>query len=76
MNVKHKLKDGREILIKQLTIKDLDIISSLQQKVLETLTTQSFLSPLTEEEFLYILNGKGTMIGAFLKDRLIAFLAC
>ena len=47
----------------------------LQEKVIASLNVASFLQPLSEEEFLFILNGNGSMIGAFHDDRLIAFRA-
>ncbi|NYF25404.1 GNAT family N-acetyltransferase [Sporosarcina sp. JAI121] len=75
MKQKHILKNGQEITIIQLTVDQLDEILALQRKVVETLTTESFLQPLTEGEFLYILNGKGIMIGAYYNERLIAFRA-
>ena len=69
------LKNGKEIEIRHLTTKNLDEILLLQHKVIEALTTDSFLQPLSEEEFSYILNGKGFMIGAYYNDKLIAFRA-
>ncbi|WP_438311842.1 GNAT family N-acetyltransferase [Sporosarcina sp. FA9] len=75
MITKHVLKNGFEISIKRLNAHDLDEIMSLQLKVVKELTTESFLQPLEEEEFLYILNGKGLMIGAFYNEELIAFRA-
>ena len=69
------LKNGKETEIRQLTIKNLDEILLLQRKVIDALTTGSFLQPLSEEEFSTILNGKGLMIGAYFNDELIAFRA-
>lgn len=75
--MKHQLtlKDGRILTIVRLTAEQLSEILALQQRVLGALTTGAFLQPLTEEEFLPILKGKGIMIGAYYKERLIAFRA-
>ena len=75
MTKKLTLKDGRELTIVQLTKEQLPSILILQEKILTNLATESFLQPLTEEEFLYILRGKGMMIGAYYEDQLIAFRA-
>jgi hypothetical protein len=48
---------------------------TLQEKVIDNLTVASFLQSLSEEEFHYILDGNGTMIGAFHGSHLIAFRA-
>lgn len=69
------LENGIEIEIRRLTDKNLNEIQSLQLKVIEALTTDSFLQPLSDEEFLFILKGKGFMIGAYYNDKLIAFRA-
>ena len=75
MKQKHLLKNGYEITIRRLEADQLDEILTLQRKVIESLSTGSFLQPLTEEEFSYILNGKGLMIGAYYHEQLIAFRA-
>ena len=59
----------------RLTIHHLSEILTLQRKVIASLATKTFLQPLKEEEFNYILNGKGQMIGAYYKEQLIAFRA-
>ncbi|MCM3636981.1 hypothetical protein M3152_04545 [Sporosarcina luteola] len=69
------LRNGQEVTIRSLVHKDLEIIMGLQEKVIASLEVTSFLQPLSEEEFLVILNGNGSMIGAFHNDRLIAFRA-
>ena len=69
------LKNGKEIEIRRLTAKNLNEILLLQRKVIDALTTDSFLQPLSEDEFSFILNGKGFMIGAYYNDKLIAFRA-
>ena len=69
------LGNGKEIEIRHLTVKNLNKIFLLQSNVIDALTTESFLQPLSEEEFTTILNGKGFMIGAYYNDKLIAFRA-
>ncbi|WP_186671634.1 GNAT family N-acetyltransferase [Sporosarcina sp. BP05] len=75
MKQNHLLKNGNEITIVRLTVDQLDEILLLQRKVIGSLSTGSFLQPLMEEEYTYILNGKGLMIGAYYKEQLIAFRA-
>lgn len=53
----------------------LDEILTLQQKVYESLPDKKVLQPLTKEEFLYILNGQGKMVGAYIEKEMIAFRA-
>jgi hypothetical protein len=75
MNNIRVLKNGNEIVIRQLSVTHLGEILSLQRKVIATLATKTFLQPLNEEEFLLILNGKGLLFGAYHKNQLIAFRA-
>lgn len=75
MNKELILRSGQEVTIRSMTLDDLESIMDLQEKVIATLTVTSFLQPLSEEEFHFILNGKGSMIGAFHESRLIAFRA-
>ncbi|MCC2389541.1 GNAT family N-acetyltransferase [Bacillus pacificus] len=58
-----------------LTLENIEQILSLQNVVVETLEDKSRLQPLSLEEFQYILEGNGMMIGAFIKNELIAFRA-
>jgi hypothetical protein len=69
------LKNGKEIEIRHLSVKNINEILLLQRKVIDALTTDSFLQPLSGEEFSTILNGKGLMIGAYFDNVLIAFRA-
>jgi hypothetical protein len=69
------LKNGKEIEIRHLSVKNINEILLLQRKVIDALTTDSFLQPLSDEEFSTILNGKGLMIGAYFDNVLIAFRA-
>ncbi|MGH1144428.1 GNAT family N-acetyltransferase [Bacillus pseudomycoides] len=50
-------------------------ILSLQNVVIEALENTDSLQPLTLEEYQYILNGNGLIIGAFVDQELIAFRA-
>ncbi|MCG7344604.1 GNAT family N-acetyltransferase [Sporosarcina sp. ACRSL] len=69
------LRNGQKVTIRNLTVNELGPIIELQEKVIGSLEVASFLQPLSEEEFRYILKGNGTMIGAFYGNRLIAFRA-
>ncbi|MDN4495565.1 GNAT family N-acetyltransferase [Ureibacillus sp. BA0131] len=53
----------------------LSSLMALQEVVYEDLPNKDTLQPLSEEEFLYILEGQGLIIGAFVADELIAFRA-
>ncbi|MFC5604594.1 hypothetical protein [Sporosarcina koreensis] len=69
------LRSGQEVAIRNLDHNNLEQIMDLQEKVIASLDVSSFLQPLSEEEFNFILNGSGSMIGAFHGERLIAFRA-
>lgn len=75
MNHQLTLQDGRIVSIVRLTPAQLPAILALQDRVRDALTSGSFLQPLTTEEFLYILQGKGMMIGAYFEEQLVAFRA-
>lgn len=71
-----KLKQNNErFYVTLLTLENIEQILSLQNVVVETLEDKSRLQPLSLEEFQYILEGNGMMIGAFIKNELIAFRA-
>jgi len=59
----------------KLTTKYLPEVLALQEVVMESLEVQDQLQPLSEEEFLFILNGNGMLLGAFVDQKLIAFRA-
>ena len=61
--------------VTQLRPTHIPVIEKLQQEVYESLPDQSILQPLTTEEFEYILQGNGLMIGAYVEDELIGFRA-
>ncbi|HDR7902763.1 TPA: GNAT family N-acetyltransferase [Bacillus cereus] len=58
-----------------LSLEHIEQILSLQNIVVEALEDKSRLQPLSQEEFQYILEGNGMMIGAFIENELIAFRA-
>ncbi|WIY61658.1 GNAT family N-acetyltransferase [Bacillus arachidis] len=58
-----------------LSLNHVEEILSLQDIIIEALENKDRLQPLTLEEFQYILNSNGMMIGAFAGDQLIAFRA-
>lgn len=58
-----------------LSLEHIEQILSLQNVVVEALEDKSRLQPLSQEEFQYILEGNGMMIGAFIENELIAFRA-
>ncbi|GLY10775.1 GNAT family N-acetyltransferase [Pseudobacillus badius] len=66
---------GQSVRIVPLSLAQLDDILALQQFVTETLENKAVLEPLSREQFQYILEGKGLVIGAFADDQLIAFRA-
>lgn len=58
-----------------LSLEYIEQILLLQNVVVEALEDKSRLQPLSQEEFQYILEGNGMMIGAFIENELIAFRA-
>lgn len=72
-------KDGQETVVpfwvRRLTGEDLTAILRVQELVVADLDNKNILQPLSEEEFHYILDGNGLMIGAFVGNELIAFRA-
>ncbi|MGH0430235.1 GNAT family N-acetyltransferase [Bacillus hominis] len=58
-----------------LSREHIEQILSLQNVVIEALEDKGRLQPLSQEEFQYILEGNGMMIGAFIENELIAFRA-
>jgi hypothetical protein len=61
--------------VRKLYVEDLKNILGVQEQVVQALENQAILQPLEEEDYLYILEGKGLMIGAYLDEKLIAFRA-
>lgn len=80
MNPKYEgtlIKNGDPVpfTVRVLTIEHLSAILNVQAEVVHHLMDKNSLSPLTMEEFKFILEGNGFMIGAFARDELIAFRA-
>lgn len=69
------LHKKQPLYIKRLYLKDLPVIEHVQETVIESLTEKESLQPLSTEEFLFILNERGIMVGAFAEDQLIGFRA-
>lgn len=70
------LKQNNELFhVTLLSREHIEQILSLQNVVVEALEDKGRLQPLSQEEFQYILEGNGMMIGAFIKNELIAFRA-
>lgn len=67
--------NNKQYKVRHLTMNDIEHILQLQELVVQTLDNQDILQPLSYDEYQYIMNGKGMIIGAFADDRLIAFRA-
>lgn len=65
----------RPFEVKVLDKNHLPNILALQEVVYDALPNKDVLEPLTDKEFLYILEGQGLLIGAFVEEQLIAFRA-
>ncbi|MCU5378234.1 GNAT family N-acetyltransferase [Bacillus cereus] len=73
---KGSLKQNNESFhVTLLSLENIEQILSLQNVIVEALEDKSRLQPLSLEEFQYILEGNGMMIGAFIDNELIAFRA-
>ncbi|MBL5770927.1 GNAT family N-acetyltransferase [Heyndrickxia sporothermodurans] len=71
-----KLKHGViPYKVSRLASSDIEQILLLQNLVVASLEDKESLQPLTLQEFEYILDGKGLMVGAFVNEQLIAFRA-
>jgi hypothetical protein len=62
-------------LVRKITINDLHEICNVQSEVFSRLDDRNFLQPLTADEYSFILEGNGLMIGAFAGERMVAFRA-
>ena len=71
-----RLKQNNELFhVTLLSLEHIEQILLLQNVVVEALEDKSRLQPLSQEEFQYILEGNGMMIGAFIENELTAFRA-
>src|SRR5699024_1510324 len=73
INLEQPSKDN--FIFKPLTIYDIDQILHVQQVVVDSLEDPSILATLTRDEFTFMLEGNGAIIGAFADDELIALRA-
>ncbi|WP_257347304.1 GNAT family N-acetyltransferase [Pseudalkalibacillus decolorationis] len=69
------LNNNEQFKVLPLSLDNLNQILALQEIVIESLENKDTLQPLTKEEFQYILEGNGLIIGAFVEEQLIAFRA-
>lgn len=67
--------DEQPFKVLSLSLDHLKQILTLQEIVIESLENKDTLQPLSLEEYQYILEGNGLMIGAFVAEQLIAFRA-
>ncbi|WP_458461719.1 GNAT family N-acetyltransferase, partial [Paenibacillus sp.] len=67
--------DGQAYVVRRLTETDIPAVLSLQDKVVRHLDDPTRLQPLSEDEFHYITNGNGLLIGVFVETELISFRA-
>jgi hypothetical protein len=70
-----ELKNGQPIQVRKLTPDQLPEILSLQEEVIGALEVKERLQPLTEDEFRFILDGNGEMIGVYADGKMIAWRA-
>ena len=61
--------------MKRLYLEDLAEIERVQQTVIDSLPEKNTLQPLSTEEFLFILNHNGLIVGAYVEGELVAFRA-
>lgn len=69
------LKNGVPITMRPIGTDRLPEILRLQDEVVEALEDKARLQPLTEDEFLFLLEGNGDMIGVFNGEEMIAWRA-
>ncbi len=69
------LREKDPFTIRRLHPEDLAAVLHVQKEVLYVLDDPKSLSPLSEEEYAYILSGGGKMVGVFADNRLVAFRA-
>jgi hypothetical protein len=61
--------------VQTLTLDHLSDILIVQEQIILSLKDRDILQPLSKQEFQFILDGNGLMLGAFVDDTLIAFRA-
>lgn len=65
----------QSFIVQVLTLNHLSDILFVQEQIISSLTKKEILHPLSKQEFQFILNGNGLMLGAFVGKTLIAFRA-
>lgn len=73
--IKRKNQVEQSFNVQILTMDHLPDILFVQDQIILSLKDKEILQPLSKQEFQYILNGNGLMLGAFVEDTLIAFRA-
>lgn len=68
-------KNGVNYEVRRLIVEDIESILNMQDEAAEQLVDKDVLQTLSREEYEYILGGKGLMVGAFIRNELIAFRA-
>ena len=69
------LRKQQPVYMRRLDVEDLPAIEQAQQMVIDTLPEKEVLQPLSTDEFLFILQDHGLLVGAFVEERLIGFRA-
>lgn len=69
------LRKKLPVRMKRLYLEDLPAIETVQEAVIADLRDKTALHPLSTEEFLFILNERGLMVGAYVEEELIGFRA-
>ncbi|GIN90285.1 hypothetical protein J22TS1_13360 [Siminovitchia terrae] len=69
------LKNSIPYQVRRLSTSDIAQILAMQDIVVQTLENKDILQPLSFEEFQFITDGNGILIGAFADQKLIAFRA-
>ncbi|MDX1805612.1 MAG: GNAT family N-acetyltransferase [Paenisporosarcina sp.] len=73
--IKKKNQVEHSYNVQTLTLDHLSDILFVQEQIISSLKDKEILQPLSKQEFQFILNGNGLMIGAFVDDTLIGFRA-
>ncbi|MFD1032230.1 hypothetical protein [Metaplanococcus flavidus] len=69
------LRKKLTLRMKRLYLEDLPAIEQVQETVIAAMREKTTLQPLSTEEFLFILNERGLMVGAYAGEELIGFRA-
>lgn len=69
------LRKKLPLRMKRLYLEDLPEIEEVQEAVIAAMPEKQTLHPLTTEEFLFILNERGLMVGAYAEEEMVGFRA-